>query len=243
MGLSLGTYDFDPDRTWFTINRRAVIGQTGRRNFVHHQWQINGSVAAANSTALAVKVAALEEACVDGVDLVFSLCGHQLLSADTTQGTHVRMFRWIPGYDGVRGSGAECVLRRTFQMIVDGLVPQTADTDIVAWRETIMGMGTGGADIKPVGSLSGGVQAQTVQDFTPYFAIQSGYAIGLTGYPAVATPLWTPNGNGGVYWIPSKFRTGFTSPDYGLNTNTHFKTEWSYAFWSASVLAGTPAGF
>ena len=240
--LQYGTYPFQADSTWFTINRQAVIGQTGRRNFVHHQWIINGRLNGSGNVDLTAKIAALEAACVDGADLTFSLGGHQLLSAVTTEGTHVRSFRWLSGYDGVRGSGAECVLRRTFQLIIDGLVPATTDTDIVAWRESIIGIGTGGPDIKPVGSLSGVIQAQQVQALTPYFAIQSGYAIGLTTQPAAATPHWTPNGAGGVYWIPEKFRQGPTSPDYGLHFNTHFKTEWSYSFWSASALAGSPVG-
>lgn len=241
--LTYNSYPFQPDSTWFTINRRAVIGQTGRRNFVHHQWVINGRLNGSGNADLTTKIAALEAACVDGGDLIFNLGGHQLLSNQTTQGTHVRAFRWLSGYDGVRGSGAENVLRRTFQLIIDGLVVQSSDTDIVAWRESVIGLGTGGADVRPVGSLTGGIQAQTIQDFTEFYAIQSGYAIGLTSEPPAATPIWTPSGSGGIYWMPRKFRQGPTSPDYGLYANTHFKTEWSYMFWSANVLAGSSGGF
>lgn len=241
--LYYGPYAFDAGRTWFTINRHAVIGPTGRRNFVHHQWVINGSVRGANSSEVTTAIAALETACVDGNDLAFTLGGHGLVSSACTEGTHVRAFRWLPGYDGVRGSGAECVLRRTFQLVIDGLVPASSDTDIVAWSESIMAVGTGGPDIKPVGSLTGGVQPQQVQQFTTNYAIQSGYAIGLTAMPAAATPLW-PNGVNGIYWIPGKFRSGIYTPQrWGININTHFKVDWSYAYWSADVLAGSPGGF
>lgn len=243
MSLTYNGYTFPPETTSFTITKRAVIGATGRRNFLYHQWVIDSALLGTGNTDLTAKIAALEAALVDGGDLTSSLGGHQLLSASTTQGTHVRLVpRYHKGYDGVHGMGAELVNRRSFQVIIDGLVPQTSDTDIVAWRESVIGIGNGLSRVVPVGSLTGGVQAQTVQDFTPFFAIQSGYCIALTSQPSPATPLWA-HGVGGVYQMGEKFRSGPTSPDYGLNINTHFKVEWSYQFWSATVLAGSSAGF
>lgn len=238
--LTYGSYAFLPDSTWFTINRQAVIGDTGRRNLMHHQWVINGRVQGANSTAVTTAIAALEAAMVDGYDLKFSLGGHQLLSSDCMEGTHIRRFTWLPGYDGVRGSGAENVLRRTYQIVIDGMIKQTSDTDIIAWSQSLIGIGNGGADVVPVGSLSGTVQAQTVQSNTPYFAIQSGFAIGLTASPSQATPMFTDGGP--VYWMRKRFRSGIYTPQrFGVNYNTRFKVDWSYQFWSASAISGVPS--
>ena len=50
--LYYGSYAFPSDLTHFTINRHAIVGPTGRRNYVNHQWIINGSVRGANSAAV-----------------------------------------------------------------------------------------------------------------------------------------------------------------------------------------------
>ena len=157
----------------------------------------------------------------------------RLLDSDCTEGTHIKSFSWLPGYDGVRGSGAEGVLRRTFKLVVYGDIPVTnTDTDITQWQETITYSGTGYAKVVPVGSLAGAVQAQQLQAYTPYYILQSGFAVGLTGYPTPPTPML--QGISGVYYMPEGVSSSKSTPRrYGKNLNTEYPVRWSYRAWSS----------
>ena len=228
-------YAFDPNAVWFTIHKQAIIGGLGRRKYIAEMWHLTGRVSGTSTSEVQGKVVALENAMSDGGDLVFSLT-HALYSADCVEGTHVYSLRWIPGFDGVRGSGAEMVLRRTFQITIGGKKLATGiDTDLIAYRETIRGRGTGGPIVLPVTSMAGSVQAQQRVAQTPFWTTQSGYAIGLTEYPLPATRLWltTP----GVYYMPDQVVGGYTTPEnFGINRNTGFRTDWNYTCWSALQL-------
>jgi hypothetical protein len=248
--LSIGGLTMDDDACWFTINRRGITGGTNRLNYIRNTWDIHGRVnslpgqsgAAAQATVDA-KVVALESHVNPGIDIVFSLgSSASLLSSNTVQGTQIREFSWLPGYDGVRGSGAEGLLRRTFHLVVYGDVLAHPDTYITQWFESITSLGNGGPKTKPVGSLSGFVQAQQIQAVTPYFAIQSGFAVGLLSRPNA--PLAIFNGRSDAYYEPESMNTSpFTPRNWGVNRNTEFGIRWSYRCWSTSPLLGTPTIF
>lgn len=238
--LFYGGYAFDPDAVWFTIHKQAIIGRLGRRKYIAEMWHLTGRVSGANSEEVQAKVVALENAMTDGGDLVFTLT-HALYSADCVEGTHVYSLKWLPGFDGTpRGSGAEMVLRRTFQITIGGKKLATGiDTDLIEYRETIRGRGTGGPIVLPVTALAGDVQAQQRVLKTPFWTTQSGYAVGLTEYPLPATRLWllTPN----VYYMPDQVSGGYTTPEnFGINQNTGFRTDWNYLCWSNFQLVGSP---
>lgn len=244
--ISLGSYNLPEDRCWFTRHIRSVFGKTGRRSFLHHQWVINGSLGGPGYTTATVDAARVDfdNNVVDGVDLIFSLGSTQsLISGDCVNGTRVRELTWLPGYDGVRGSGAEDVNRRTFRLIIEGLKKVTSDTDIVEWHERVVGIGTGFEKIVPVGSLAGPVTAQQTQLYTKCEAIQTGYGIGLTQYPIPATPIWT--GGGGVYEYSERRRMSLSTPsNWGRNLNTMFRRDWSYHFFSTiGPIVGSPSFF
>lgn len=237
--LNYGGYQFGPDSTWFTIHKQAIIGATGRRKIVAENWYINGRVNGANSTEVAVAAAAMENSLIDGGDLVFTLY-HRLLSADCIEGTHILDFKWLPGYDGVRGSGAEMVLRRTFSLVIGGKkIATDSDTDIIEYRESIVGRGTGGPLVLPVTSLYGSVQAQQRVAKTPFWATQSGYAIGLTQYPLASSRMFLASPT--VYYMPDQVSQGLSAPlNFGINQNTGFRISWSYLCWSPNQLVGQP---
>lgn len=237
--LSYNGRAFAPDSVWFTITKRAIIGGTGRRNFVHEQWNINGRVSGANTAAVQGEMASLESSLNDGGDLVFSLY-HSLLSADCVEGTHVREFAWLPGYDAVRGSGAELVLRRTFRLVIDGKKIAPSDLDLIAYHEAFRGVGTGGPIILPVHAMTGEVQAQQTVRATEFWSTQSGYAVGLLSNPPAATALW--QATDGVYYKPLAVSGTLDTPmHYGRNVNTAFRTSWSYTCWSRVPLIGSPS--
>ena len=244
--IALGSYSLPENRCYFTRHIRSVFGRTGRRNFLHHQWVINGSLGGPAYTTATIDAARVEfdANVVDGVNVVFSLGSTQsLISANCVNGTRIRDLTWLPGYDGVRGSGAEDVNRRTFRLIIDGLVRTTSDTDIIEHHETVTGIGTGGPRVLPVGSLTGYITPQQTQLHTKCEAIQSGYSIGLTNYPLASTPIWV-HGVGGVYEYFERRRNWLTTPQqWGINQNTMFRRNWSYAFWSGTPLVGSPSIF
>lgn len=240
--FTYGGYTSVPGAASFTINKTTIIGGTGCANLVHHQYIINSRLQGTDAADIAAQIAALEGELIDGQDLTFSLGGHGLSSAACTEGTHVRRLTWLKGYDGVHGSGAEFVNRRSFQIVIDGLIPLTAATDVVAWSETLIPIGTGAPSIVPVTSLAGAVQPQQTVAYTPYYLIQSGFGIGLTVTPVPSTPLWA-NGVAGIYWHNVdrwKLPTIATPTKWGINQNLYYKTEWSYQFWSAGLLTGSP---
>ncbi len=241
--LSYNGYTFEPDMCWFRIRRIGILGNTNRLNFVRDYWDINGSCNGLSAAEVDAKVVAITDAVRDGGDLVFSLGSTmRLLSSECASGTHVRSFEWLSGYDGVRGSGAEGILRRTFRMTIFGDKVQTSDTDITDYSESINSIGSGGARIIPVGSLAGGVQAQQVNAYTPFFMIQSGFSTGLTDYPEPPLPAYylIP----GVFYFPESLSVTRVSPrSWGINQNTGFTTRWSYRCWSSSNLIGNPGSF
>lgn len=243
--ITYNGFAFTENASSFVRHIRPIVGRTGRRNFVHHQWIIDSRVEGNNTDEVDLATIAMNNCLVDGGDLVFSLGTTQnLISANTIEGTHVRSLTWTKGYDGGNGSGAEDVLRRTFRVVIDGLQRVTSDTDVIEYHETVQGIGTGGPRILPVGSLSGPVTAQQTQQYTKCEAIQSGYAIGLGTRPNPSTPIWI-SGMNGVWEYFERRRFGVESPQHiGRNMSTGYKRSWSYQFWSEiGPLVGTPNFF
>jgi len=247
--LSYNGYTFDPDMCHFTIDRHGIVGQTGRIMKVRNIWNIHGRVNApvglsnaASKAAVDAKVVAVETAIRDGGDLVFSLGSTmKLLTSDCLEGTHVKKFSWLTSQEGVNGSAAEGVLRRSFNLVIYGDILVTTDTDIIHWSESMTYVGTGLARVVPVGSLAGTVKAQQTQAYTPFWMIQSGMAIGLTSRPTPPTPTY--QGISGIYYDPSSLSSTIGSPRrFGINRNTEFPVRWNYKCWSSLSLLGAVPG-
>lgn len=249
--LTIGNLPMDMSRSWFTIRRRGIRSQTNRLFKVRTWWDITGSVNAdpgqtspASMAQVDEKVVALEDVLVDGIDIHFSIGSTMnLISSQTTEGTHIEHFSWLPGFDGVRGSGAEGLLRRTFHLVIFGdEVVTDSGTDITSYHDSIRAIGSGGPKVVPATSLAGGVQAQQTIAATPFFAVQSGYATGLLGYPTAPLPLYT--GVSGVFYFPDSLELLTETPrEWGKNLNLNYPIRWSYRCWSANNLLGTPPVF
>ena len=234
--LTIGGFTCDADSAWFTIRRTGLVGGTGRINRTRNVWEISGRVNGITPSAVDTKVVALESAVMDGIDLVFSLgSSMNLLSRNCAEGTHVREFRWLPGYDGVRGSGAEGVLRRTFHLVVYGDVIDTSDTDYTSYSDQLTFIGNGSPNVVPVTSLNGPVQPQQIETYTPVWILQTGQATGLTTTPPAATPQFIGTG----YYPPSGINLSYFTPrKYGINQNTEFGVRWAYRCWISNYVQG-----
>lgn len=235
--LTIGANTLQQDAAWFTINWQGILGGTNLLAKTRITWTINGYVRAdpgqtlANSMAQVESLVVAMETCIqEGTDLVFSIgATMRLLSANCMSGTHVRDFAWLTGYDGVRGSGAEAVLRRSFRLVIYGDIVATPGTNYTSYSDSLKFIGTGGDRTVPVPSLNGTVQAQQLELYTPQWVLQSGSAIGLTSRPTAATPQFL---GVGYYPNPEGFNvTEFTPKDWGQNLNTQFGCAWSYRCW------------
>lgn len=239
--LSIGSFNCDIDAAWFTIRRQGIVGNTGRIIKTRNVWDISGRVNGTTIAGVDTKVVALENAIYDGIDVSFSLGSTMFLrSSQCTEGTHIREFTWLTGYDGVRGSGAEAKLRRTFHLVVYGDIVDTTDTDIILWQESLTFIGNGGPQIVPVKSILGQVQPQQLSAYTPMWITQTGIARGMTTVPPAATPAFI--GFSGVYYPEGGISFSQLTPtNYGRNENTGFGVRWNHKCWTTSNYYGTPA--
>ena len=252
--LTIGGYTLDPDSAWFTVHSVGIMSQTGLMEKIRRSWAITGRLNGTSISNLNAKVVDFEQNhVIAGVDVVFSLApgggnSMQLLSSQCLNGTLIQSLTWLNGFDGVRGNGAEGIIRRTFQLNIYGdqlYTGQNAASPITAWHEKIQLLGTGGPRIVPVMSLNGAVQAQQIQALTPFYAIQSGFAVGRTTWPIPPTPIW--QNTAGVYYYPDQVSFGKETPrKWGLanngSQNTEFPVNWSYKCWASlqANLAGNP---
>lgn len=235
--LTIGANTLQQDAAWFTVNWQGVLGGTNLLAKTRIMWDITGYVRAdpgqtlANSMAQVESLVVAMEACVqEGTDLVFSIgATMRLLSANCISGTHVRSFHWLSGFDGVRGSGAEAVLRRSFRLVIYGDIVATPGSNYTSYSDALTFIGTGGDRTVPVPSLNGNVQAQQIQLYTPQWVLQSGHAKGLTSRPDAATPQFLGTG---YYPMPEGFNvTPMTPTVWGDNLNTEFGIRWAYKCW------------
>jgi len=191
-----GGYTHADDSAGFTINEQMILSPRGTPFKKLHSWIINGVLRATTQSQLTAEMDALKAAYSQGgQDLVFNLTGgvgshHRLLSGSTLTGTRVRRFTWLDRQPGVWGSGTEYVFRRSYQIVVDAEAIADGADNILQYTQSITYKGYGGPRWILAGSLTGAMQAQTVQAFTPFYAIQSGFALGLFSRPSFPGPLW-----------------------------------------------------
>lgn len=194
--LSYGGHQHDENETGFTISKFLTLSPRGTPFKNLHSWVINGVLRATTQSALTAKMDALKAAYdQSGQDLTFYLGGgvashHKLLSSQTLTGTRVRSFTWLPGQPGVWGSGTEYVFRRSYRIVVDAEAIADGADNILQYTQSISRKGTGGRRWLLAGSLVGPMQEQTVQQATPLYLIQSGFALGLFSRPDFPGPLF-----------------------------------------------------
>lgn len=239
MYLSVGGYDFAPNRVWFTIDRSSKVSVQGYRVATNHVWHINGWVGGEGSTvnSISAEIMALEAALVHNVDVIWKTdagadLAHSLRASDCVNGTQITKPSWRISHDGQKGSGAEYVNRRSFHFTVSGTTLDVDAPQIVQWRESLHFIGNGGPRFVAAGSLNGPVQMQQTQLYTPYRCIQSGRAVGLTSWLIPATPLFPD------YEHVDQRRYSEESPMSLGATPLYYPNSWSYFFEGAAEMVG-----
>jgi hypothetical protein len=239
-----GNYSHDDNEIWLhNISFKQQYSSVGQPTVRVARFTIRGVKTAATVSALTIALNSLKNAySFDGYDFTLqdnssNLTTHVLRSNLSVNGNRIVDFSFLTGtvsVGGSFGSGSEYTVRRTFQIVIEGQL-LNGGAEFTQFRESLRLIGDGGHRFKMVGSLTGGVQVQVLQQFTPYRVVQSGFAVGFLDYPTAPAPIWPGALHGDV-----KVEEIMT-PQFGSSINTNFPIRWRYEFESASVLSGSPA--
>lgn len=242
MIFSYNGYAHDDNEVWFDVSYRTIHSEVGFRQNLLGRFIVYGVKKADDAASLTTALLALETAySSDGGDIAFhdnsgNLTRHFMLSSSTVDGVQVKDFRYLPGNPRIWGSGTEYVNMRSYRIILEGLLIDSP-LNVVFWKESVMGIGTGGPKFIYKGALTGPPQKQLIQQQTAFQAVQEGYAVGYIDYPFPATPIWPQHEH-----LQRRRLTKLT-PKFGAVQNTLFPIRWHYEFESSAQLIGSPSGF
>lgn len=240
-----GNYSHANNEIWLhNISYDQKYSAVGRPTFKTARFTIRGVKKAASVAALTTALQSLQNAYdFDGYN--FQLTDndgnstvHRIQSNLMVDGIQVKNFSYLTGtvsVGGSYGSGSEYVQTRTFQIVLEGKI-LNGNSEYSQFRESVRLMGNGGPRFKMAGSLTGAVQVQVLQQFTPYKVIQSGFAVGFLDYPSVPSPIW-PGALHGDTIVEE-----IVTPQFGTTFNTNYPVRWRYEFESAVALSGSPLG-
>lgn len=154
-------------------------------------------------------------------------------------GTSISGVRIVSGPTFANGTGPEYATIRTFafsaeaEYMISGTEGRT-----ISWQESVSIQGDGGPLRTYRLAVNGPIlpQPQIVYPRTTVSAVQSGQAVGHTGWPAPANPIWPAfliTRNSGVTRIaPRRVGNGSRLIEYPI--------AWSYQFESPTQLVGLP---
>lgn len=229
--LVYGDYAFEDNSVWFTITKRELKSQVGRRIGYQEVWNVGGTFKQASQSALTTAIDAFAAGtATNGKNLLFytdagsTLSSHVLYNANTMNGVRVVGISYPKGNPGIWGSGVEYVTTRSFQITFAAEV-YNPEGEIVVFHQLVRQTATGGPDFEVVEALQGPTQVQNTAQFTKAVVEQVGMAVGVSGYPAPAPPIWPQ-------WLkPSPCVVEFSEPmQFGAVRNINFPVRWHYRF-------------
>lgn len=231
MIFKYGGYSFTDNEVGLQIHRRGIYSQRGRKMWDRVTWIINGVKIADDAAALTTELQLLEAACAtDGGDLLFldnngAPTAHSTASSACVNGIQVKGPVQYPGGTRFWGMGTEYVNLRSYRVTFEGDV-MDADDDLLYHSETYTKIGSGGPYNIWQESFLGAPQWQQPKLFTKCRLIQQGNALGLSGTPAYAAPLY---GNPYIRNDLSMIEPG-EAKNQGINYQTHWPIRWRYVF-------------
>lgn len=221
MKIRYGGYEHDTDECSIQIgtqNERSGIGivQSSVTTVT-----ISGMLQAASVSALTTALRELETAySVDGRDL-------GLYTDAGVSTAHV----WIAGQcDSIRvisppsypvGDGAEYTTFRRYQIVIEIRKPVAGGSEVVEWSQRIEEMGDGGPVILWIPCYNGPPVRQEIQPSSTRKIIQSGQAVGRTGYPTPPAPIYPEAVK------RDSSRISRESPKM-VNPSRYFAVQWQY---------------
>lgn len=197
MFYKYGSYTHAANEAAATFQVTGIFEGNVRTGY-REEWTITGLLMAANRSALQTALDGLDAAYADdGQDLVLldddgTTPLRSLTSADTTSGTMVISG---PSYldNGETNNEYGTYRRYTITVAAEYLGADAGvdafPEDTITWVETVSITGTGEEQFVLVPIINGRFPKQTLRTNTAVTVVQSGQAIGRTGYPTPPPPL------------------------------------------------------
>lgn len=239
MILKWGGYSHQQDEVGIRISKRAIKDSFNRVMAYVHDWDILGTVHAADQAGITTALTGLETAYQTGdKDLCLYLndgstkTKHELVTANMFGGTTVEGFGYI---SGPWKMGVEYANQRTFFAKIQAEERVTTD-NYFGWKERLRIQGTGAQKWRYMPQLSGAPVAQILQTQTPFFYIQSGVAYGRTSYINPPGPLYP-----GIEHADQRVVEYDTARDIRISGKKEiYRTSWTYVM-EATVAQGFSA--
>jgi hypothetical protein len=240
MYLKYGSYRHADNEASVTISKDGLFAPGGMSYGVRERWAISGRLQAADQATLGAAIDALTAAySVQGQDVAFYLdngepTSHAISHATTNGGVRVVVPPSFP-----EGRGAEYSTFRNYTIVLEAERLDPSAT-VVNWHEVLSFQG-GGAQFAFLEPINGQPQKQLLKQATTFRASQTGEAVGRTGYPAPAMPMWP--GSELAHLREIRYELPKRSGPPGSPFYTQFKVSWNYRFEDAGPMVGLPTAW
>ena len=236
MYFTYGSYTHD--RGEILLSSYTVQRMKSKRNrimFHRHTMTLMGEICVTGQDAIKSRLESIQSAYnVDGEDAILhhddgTNSAHRMISNQSLNGVRVLTFDYPKGTDG------EYVTGRTYRIVLqaDYLVEEDS---IYAFRENLVFMGNTGMKWELVPHFNGPPTSKVIYNQTPQKIVQTGQAVGLTGYPLLPGPLYAAN-----YEHQDLRRVTYTNPSLlQRNKNLLYTVDYQYVFSSVTSQSGVP---
>lgn len=249
MIVKIGNYSFQANESGISIQKRGLVGDTGLVYAWEHTWRLSGRLIRDTLSELEDAIRGLEDACRRiSVGLDQGDCA--ILFDDGNRTEHY--IRYRDTLNGIRltqppsypiSEGAEYVTYRSFEMTIQAELGFAAlgvggvvNSEVVSWMETITIEG-GHPLIVDLVLINGPPVQQEVSPQVPWIGIQSGEAVGRTGYLTPPKPVFV----GAAIQRDAKTQMTPAEQNAGAFAQaSRYPTRWEYRVTSPSPLFGQP---
>ncbi len=236
MILRWGDYAHSPGSVKLSIDREPVLNAGQVQVAIKESWRIQGMLYSQDGGATDInsQISALMAAYASGdKDLVLTMpdgatpTATRLLTSQALGGTRVVKLPSFPDTSGV-----ERVNKATYEIIVEGEFPLSADFILLNFSEKLIGNG-GGPIIGWLKPAVGSPVPQIIRQQDTYRVTQSGFAEGYLSYSPVPLPIWPG-------FLTKSPDIEYASPDKFGDGKRRFGVTWKYEFEADIPLIGAP---
>lgn len=239
MYFKLGSYQTDNNSSWFSLRKRAIVGQTGRKIADKEFWTIHTVLTAASQSALDTAITThATNMKQNNVDLTFfkdddTETAHKIVNSQTSDGITFKGIQY-PGYfPGQWGAHSEYVYLRYVVTQHEATVLDV-ENNTLFYSQSFQ-FSPGGSDYKVIGAFTGPPVSQGIMQAVPCWAVQQGTAVGMYGHPVAPGSLFGVPPKPRESWIQTK-----TPQTFGRVQNWGYPISWRYLFESTVPLVGVP---
>lgn len=233
MIFKYGGYAHEDNEVALSFTQRAILVDRGIK--AHRRIiSLTGKLHGTDVDDLTDKIQSLQNAYeLNGKDAVLyksdgtTQTAIGILNSQTINGTRVTQPPTFGNLDG-----AEYTTFVTYSITIEGDVQ--GDTNLLAYEEKLSFRGNGGPRLAYLEPIVGEPIKQQTTQRTISKVIQSGRALGLSGYPTVNGPLFPGDEDGEQRGID------LDAPKNLLGYRSEFAIQWSYRFRSVRPLSGIP---